>query len=179
MKSLLRKKAPIDNRQQPSPSPIQDTRQQTSTIETPLYARFATVKPGFPSQEKVRPVVSGPLPLGRPNRSNLDGEENRRRHETTLLQHRPIDARQGTPPITQSAPGSLPRDGQSPTNKRHQDARVNPAQASRQPFKAQTFCKSCTSFAAVGAETARRASITCQHCARPGLPSLAFALALS
>ncbi|KAI0254555.1 hypothetical protein BJV78DRAFT_1185167 [Lactifluus subvellereus] len=138
MKSLLRKKGPIDNRQRPSPSPIQDTR-QTSTIETPLYARFAS-KPGLPPQERVRPVVSGPMPLGRPNRANLDGEENWRRHEeTAFLQHRPIDARQGTPPITQSASGSLPRNGQSPTNKRHQDARVIPPQASKQPFKAQTF----------------------------------------
>jgi ribosomal protein S14 len=157
MKSILRKKGPTDNRQGPSPPPVQHER-QPSTIETPLYARFATVKSGLPPQERVRPVVSGPMPLGRPSRANHEAEENRRRHEEIdLLRHRTSDARQGTPPTTQSASRGV----QSPADRPHQVVRVSPAPASRQPIKAQMACKSCYSFAPM-----RRHAPLCWHALR-------------
>ncbi|KAI0300550.1 hypothetical protein B0F90DRAFT_429599 [Multifurca ochricompacta] len=139
MKSLLRKKTPTDNRQTPPPSSIQSTR-QPSTIETPLYARFASIKPGLPPQDRPRPAVSGPMPLGRPNRANLDADENRKRHEqAVLLRHRSSSSRQEVPLGSQLLPGSLPRDVQSPLDAVHQDARVILTQAARLPIKAQTF----------------------------------------
>jgi len=80
MKSLLRKKTPTDNvKSPPLPSSTQYTR-QSSTTETPLYARFATTKSAAQPLEKTRLVVSGPMPLGRPSRANLEAD-NRRKHE--------------------------------------------------------------------------------------------------
>jgi hypothetical protein len=151
MKSLLRKKGTPDNHQRPSPPPVQNAPRQRSTIETPLYARFASVHSGLPPQERVLPVVSGPMPLGRHNRTNLETEENRRRHdETALLTH----ARQETPPATWSPSGFLPSDVQLTADKPHQPARVILTQASRQPIKAQMTCKSSYSLVPVRSKVA-------------------------
>lgn len=81
MKSLLRKKNPADDIKRPSPpsSNAQYTR-QPPMIETPLYARFASTKSVAQPLEKTRLVVSGPMPLGRPSRANLEADS-RRKHE--------------------------------------------------------------------------------------------------
>jgi hypothetical protein len=139
MKSLLlRKKAPSENHQKsPPPPPVQHAKQY-SPIETPLYSRFATAKSGLPPQESVRPVVSGPMPLARPNRANFDAEENRRRQP----QERSIDAPpQGTLFAAQPLSGSPPRNVHSPTDKPRHFAHVSSIQVSRQDIKAQTSCK--------------------------------------
>jgi hypothetical protein len=45
-----------------------------------LYARFASTKSAAQPLEKTRLVVSGPMPLGRPSRANLEAD-NRRKHD--------------------------------------------------------------------------------------------------
>ena len=144
MKSLLRKKTHTDV-QKPSPPSSTPSIRQPSTIETPLYARFTSVKPGVQPQEKNRPTVSGPMRLGRPSRANSEADDNRRkREEAALPQHKPNNGRQGIAPGPQPLHSSLPgpRDGQSFVGTPYQDARVNLTQAARQPIKAQTACKS-------------------------------------
>ena len=83
MKSLLRRKTPTDNAKKPSsPPPSTQYARQPPTTETPLYARFASTKPAAQPLEKTRLVVSGPMPLGRPSRANLEADShNRRKHE--------------------------------------------------------------------------------------------------
>jgi hypothetical protein len=139
MKTLLRKKTHTDI-QKPSPPTPAPILRPPSTIETPLYARFASIKPGVQPQEKIRPTVSGPMPLGRPSRANLEADDNRRkREEAALPRHRPSSGRHGIAPGPQSPPS---RDVQSSVDTPYQDARVNLTQAARQPIKAQTACKS-------------------------------------
>jgi hypothetical protein len=85
------------------------------------------------------------MPLGRPNLTNLETEENRRRlDETALLSH----TRQETPLPTWSASGFLPRDVQLTADKPHQPARVI------LPIKAQLTCKSFYSFVPVRSKVA-------------------------
>jgi len=143
MKSLLRKKTHTDI-QKPSP-PSTPSIRQPSTVPTPLYARFASAKPGVQPQEKIRPNVSGPMRLGRPSHANSEVDDNRRkREEAALPRHKLSNGRQGIAPSSQPPPSSLPgpRDGQSFVDTPYQDARVNLTQAARQPIKAQTACKS-------------------------------------
>ncbi|KAH8996661.1 hypothetical protein EDB92DRAFT_1841086 [Lactarius akahatsu] len=126
MKSLLRKKPPSDSRQRPSPP------------STPLYARFASVTPVLHPQEKGRPVVSGPMPLGRPSHAPLDANPSRRRNgEPALLRHRPSNGRQEMPPPAQFPPGTVPRDLPPLPDRTYQDARVGLAEATIQPNRAQ------------------------------------------
>jgi hypothetical protein len=143
MKSLLRKKTHADI-QKPSP-PVQNVR-PLPTIETPLYARFASAKQGVQSQEKSRPTVSGPMPLGRPIRTNLEADDNRRkRDEAALPRPRHSSGRQGVAPGPQSLPNSFPstRDVQSSLDTPYQDARVDQSRVARQPTKAHAAaCKS-------------------------------------
>jgi hypothetical protein len=80
MKSLLRRKTPTDNVKKPSPQSSTQYTRQPPTTETPLYARFASTKPTAQSLEKTPLVVSGPMPLGRPSRGNLEADS-RRKHE--------------------------------------------------------------------------------------------------
>ena len=77
MKSLLRKKTPTDNVKKPSPPSSTQYSRQTPTTETPLYARFASSKSASQPLEKTRLVVSGPMPLGRPSRANLEADSRR------------------------------------------------------------------------------------------------------
>jgi hypothetical protein len=142
MKSLLRKK-PHTDIQKPSPPP--SAPRYTAPIETPLYARFTSAKSGGQSPEKNRPTVSGPMPLGRPSRSIHEPDDNRRKREDAPLpRHRVSNGRQGIAPGSQSLPNSPPgsRDAQPSLDLPHQDVRANPTQATRQPSKAQTACKS-------------------------------------
>ena len=144
MKSLLRKKTHTDI-QKPSPPSSTPSIRPPSTISTPLYARFASAKPGVQPDEKIRPNVSGPMRLGRPSRANSEADDNRRkRDEAALPRHKLSNGRQGIAPGSQPLPSSLPgpRDGQSFVDSPYQDARVNLTQAARQPSKAQTACKS-------------------------------------
>jgi len=144
MKSLLRKKTHTDI-QNPSPPSSTPSIRQPSTTATPLYARFASVKPDVQPQEKTRPTVSGPMRLGRPSRANSEADDNRRkREEAAPPRHKPSNGRQGIAPDSRPPPSSLPgpRDGQSFVDRPYQDARVNLTQAARQPIKAQTACKS-------------------------------------
>jgi hypothetical protein len=144
MKSLLRKKPPTDI-QKPSPPPSAPNIRYTAPIETPLYARFASAKSGGQPPEKNRPTVSGPMPLGRPSRSNHEADENRRKREDAPLpRHRLSNGRQAISPGSQSLPNSLPgsRDAQPSLDLPYQDTRANPTQATRQPIKAQMACKS-------------------------------------
>jgi hypothetical protein len=86
MKSLLRKKTPTDNVKNPPPSSSTQRTRQPTTVETPLYARFASTKPAAQPLEKTRLVVSGPMPLGRPSRANLEADNHsRRKHEDENL----------------------------------------------------------------------------------------------
>lgn len=147
MKSLLRKKTHADIQKPSPPSSAQNIR-YTATIDTPLYARFASVKPGGQSPEKNRPTVSGPMPLGRPSRSNHEpGDNRRKREDSPLPRPRLSNGRQGIALGSQSLPNSLPgqSDAQPSLDLLYQDVRVNPTQATRQPIKAQTACKSCLS----------------------------------
>lgn len=144
MKSLLRKKTHTDI-QNPSPPSSTPSIRPPSTIATPLYARFATVKSGVQLEEKIRPTVSGPMPLGRPSRANSEADDNRRkREEAAPTRHKPSNGRQGIAPGSRPPPISLPalRDGESFVDTPNQDARVNLTQVARQPIKAQTACKS-------------------------------------
>lgn len=143
MKSLLRKKTPADNRQKPLPPSVPNARQPSST-ETPLYARFASVTPALHSQEKARPIVSGPMPLGRTSHAPLEANPSRRRNgESALLRHRPSNGRQEMPPAAQFPPGAVPRDVPSLPDRTYQDARVGLAEAAIQPNKAQADCTLC------------------------------------
>jgi hypothetical protein len=156
MKSLLRKRSPTDPIPRPSPpsapapTPAQKPRQPPSNVETPLYARFATFRPAVQPHEKARPVVSGPMPLGRPTRTNPEAtEESRRKHEDAALLRRGLSSdRQGTTSDPQSMPSSLAtaRDDQPSLDRSYQDARGNLPQAARPPIKAQTSCKQCAPF---------------------------------
>jgi len=162
MKSLLRKK-PHTDIQKPSPPPSAPNIPYTAPIETPLYARFASAKSGRQPPEKNRPTVSGPMPLGRPSRSNHEPDDNRRKREDAPLpRHRLTNGRQGIAPGPQSLPNSLPgsRDAQSSLDLPYQDVRPNPTQATRQPMKAQTACKSYLS-----SPTMRRHSMPRQYAA--------------
>jgi hypothetical protein len=162
MKSLLRKKNPTDIQKPSPPSPTKNTR-HAAPIETPLYARFTSVKSGGQLQEKSRPTVSGPMPLGRPTRSNHEADDNRR--NAPLPRHKPNSGRQGIAPGPQSLRDSLPapRDAQPSLDPPYQNTRVNPTQVARQPIKAHTACKSYLS-----SPTVRRCSMRCQYAIRDG-----------
>lgn len=153
MKSLLRKKNQPDNRQKPSPPSLQNVRQPSSP-ETPLYARFASTAS---AQEKGRPIVSGPMPLGRPGHAPLDTGR-RRNGEPAVLRHKSSNSRQETPPAAQFPPSAVSRDLPPLPDRSYQDARVGLAEAAIQPHKAQADCTSCFSFASVP-----RHSWLCQH----------------
>ena len=130
MKSLLRKKTPTDNVKKPSPpSSTQYTRQPPMT-ETPLYARFASTKPAAQPLEKNRLVVSGPMPLGRPSRTNLEADGRRKHDDENLSRGRPNGGRRGlVGPESHLDPYEF-----QPS----QDAPVDP----RPPIKMRTACKS-------------------------------------
>jgi len=135
MKSLLRKKTPTDNiKKSSTPSSTQHIRQPPTT-ETPLYARFASTKPAVQSLEGNRPVVSGPMPLGRPSRANLEADT-RRKHEE---ERRGLSS--GRRVIT--GPESGAREVRSSLDRSSQDVPVDPP---RPPNKAQLACKSYLSF---------------------------------
>jgi hypothetical protein len=137
MKSLLRKKSPPDNRQKPSTPSVQNVRQPSST-ETPLYARFASATSGSHPQEKARPLVSGPMPLGRPIPASLEANANRRRNgESVLLRHKPSNSHQEMPPAAQFPSSAVQRDLPSLPDGAYEDARVDLAEAPIQPKKAQ------------------------------------------
>ena len=137
MKSLLRKKTPTDNIKKPSsPSSTQHAR-QPPTIETPLYARFASTastKTAAQPLEPNRPVVSGPMPLGRPTRAHIEAD-NRRKHEEESPSRRRLSRRVHTGP--ESLPGA--REVQSSINRPSQDV---PVDLPRPSMKAQVACKS-------------------------------------
>ncbi|KAI0002508.1 hypothetical protein BJV74DRAFT_603839 [Russula compacta] len=140
MKSILRRKTPTDHVQRPSPPSSVSNIRQSSTVETPLYARFASTKQAVQPQERSRIVVSGPMPLGRPNRANLEADDSRRKREdATVPRHKLSNGRQGTPPGPQSLRNSFSgsRGVQSSLDGSYQDARVNLAQAARPPIKVQ------------------------------------------
>ncbi|KAI0266336.1 hypothetical protein BC834DRAFT_121832 [Gloeopeniophorella convolvens] len=142
MKSLLRKKPPTESRQKaPSPPyPPQNTRAAgPPPAETPLYARFTSAKSGQPSQDRVRPVVSGPMPLGRPShRGSVDAEEHRRRQDEAALQrYKSSTTRQDVPHRSQTLPAPPPRDAQAVQDRTYHDGRVSLAPAARQPVNAQ------------------------------------------
>ncbi|SRR6266702_4783775 len=163
MKSLLRKKSPPDSRPKPSPPSVQNAG-QPSSMETPLYARFASVTPVLHPQAKARPVVSGPMPLGRPSHAPLEANAGRRRNgEPALLRHRPSNSRQEMPPAAQFPPGTVTRDLPSLPDRTYQDARVGLAEAAIQPNKAQVDCTLCFSFASVPRRTwlCQHATLTC------------------
>ncbi|KAI0001173.1 hypothetical protein BJV77DRAFT_264052 [Russula vinacea] len=132
MKSLLRKKTPTDNIKKPSsPSSTQHAR-QPPTIETPLYARFASTastKTAAQPLEPNRPVVSGPMPLGRPTRAHIEAD-NRRKHEEESPSRRRLSRRVHTGP--ESLPGA--REVQSSINRPSQDV---PVDLPRPSMKAQ------------------------------------------
>jgi hypothetical protein len=158
MKSLLRKKSPPDNRQKPSTPSVQNVRQPSST-ETPLYARFASATSGSHPQEKARPLVSGPMPLGRPIPASLEANANRRRNgESVLLRHKPSNSHQEMPPAAQFPSSAVQRDLPSLPDGAYEDARVDLAEAPIQPKKAQANCTLCFSFTSVP-----RHSWLCQH----------------
>ena len=128
MKSLLRKKAPPDNRQKSSSPSAQNVR-HPSSLETPLYARFASATALQP-QEKGRLVVSGPMPLGRPNHAPLEANASRRRNgEPAMLRQRPSNSRQEMPPPAQLPPSTASRDLPPLPDKAYQDARVGLVEA--------------------------------------------------
>jgi len=133
MKSLLRKKTPTDNVKNHPPS--QYTRPPPTT-ETPLYARFASTKPAAQSLEKTRLVVSGPMPLGRPTRANLEADS-RRKHE----EENPSRGRLSSGRRVLAGPESQldAREFQSSLERSSQDA---PVVDRRLPIKARTACKS-------------------------------------
>jgi hypothetical protein len=131
MKSLLRKKTPTDNiKKRSPPSSAQHTRQPPTT-ETPLYARFASSKPAVQPPEGNRPVVSGPMPLGRPSRANLEADS-RRKHEE---ERRRLSS--GRRVLAGPEPGA--REVQSSLDRSSQDVSVDLV---RPPIKAQMACKS-------------------------------------
>jgi hypothetical protein len=134
MKSLLRKKTPTDNvKNPPPPSSAQRTRQPT-TVETPLYARFASSKSAAQSLEGTRPIVSGPMPLGRPNRASTE-VDSRRKHEENLSRSRLSSGRRG-----HASPESQldPREVQLSLDRPSQDV---PVELPRPPAKTQIACK--------------------------------------
>lgn len=149
MKSLLRKKAPPDNRQKSATPSLQNVR-QPSSVETPLYARFASTTSGSHPQEKARPLVSGPMPLGRPTPASLETNANRRRNgDSVLLRHKPSNSRQEMLPAAQFPPSAVQRDLPSLPDGAYEDARVGQAEAPVQPKKAQVDCTLCFSFSSV------------------------------
>lgn len=140
MKSLLRRKTPTDNiKNPPPPSSTQRTR-QPPTVETPLYARFASSKSAAQSLEGNRPVVSGPMPLGRPNRANAEADSRRKHDEENLSRRRLSSGRRGL-----ASPESQlgPREAQSSLDRPSQDV---PADLPRPPPKTQMACKSSLFF---------------------------------
>lgn len=149
MKSLLRRKTPTDHVQKPSPPSSVSNIRQSSNVETPLYARFASTKQAVQPQERSRIVVSGPMPLGRPNRANIEADDNRRKREDgTVPRLKLSNGRQGTPPGPQSLRNSFSgsRGVQSSLDGSYQDVRVHMAQAARPPIKVQAPCKSSFLF---------------------------------
>jgi hypothetical protein len=151
MKSLLRKKTPTDNIKKPSSPSSTHHARQPPTVETPLYARFASTKPAVQPLEGTRPVVSGPMPLGRPSRANLEAD-NRRKHEEENRSRRRLSRRVHT------GPESLPaaREVQSSINRPSQDV---PVDLTRPPIQAQMACKSYFSFSSHRAWTFSTPSI--------------------
>ena len=135
MKSLLRRKTPTDNiKKPPPPSSTQRTR-QPPTVETPLYARFASSKPAAQSLEGSRPVVSGPMPLGRPNRANLEADIRRKHEEENPSRGRLSGGRRG-----HAASESLgAREVQSSLDRTSHDV---PVDLPRPPTKTQMASKS-------------------------------------
>ncbi len=157
MKSILRKKPPADNRQNPSPPSVQNAAHAPS-IETPLYSRFAVSH----TQQKSRPTVSGPMPLGRPSHAPLEANANLRRNgESAVLRHRPSNNRQEMPPSTQAPPPAVRRNSPSLPDGTYQDTHVGMAEAAVQPHKAQLDCTSCFSFASVP-RLCQHATVDCE-----------------
>lgn len=149
MKYSLRKKAPPDKSQKSSTPSLQNVR-QPSSVETPLYARFASATSGSHPQEKGRPLVSGPMPLGRPTPASLEtNTKSRRNGDSVLLRHKPSNSRQEMPPAAQFPPSAVQRDLPSLPDGAYQDARVGLAEAPIQPKKAQVECTLSFSFASV------------------------------
>jgi len=146
MKSLLRKKTLPDSNQKPSLLSSPSPSQQPSSIDTPLYSRFASVIPDAQAPDRNRPVVSGPMPLSRHGRINHEADDRQKKREDT--RHKSSNGRQGTPPIPQpplkSFPG--PREVQFSLDRSYQDMRVDTNQAARQPLRTQTTCKSYFPF---------------------------------
>ena len=136
MKSLLRKKSPTDNVQKPSPPPSTQYTRQPPTTETPLYARFSSIKPAAQPLEKTRLVVSGPMPLGRPSRTNLGADSRRKHEDENPLRGRPNGRRVASPESQLEA-----HEFQPAVDRSSQDVPVDP----RPPIKTRTACKSHTS----------------------------------
>ena len=135
MKSLLRKKTPTDNIKKPSPPSSTQHTQQPS--DTPLYARFASTKPAAQPLEGNRPVVSGPMPLGRPSRANIEADS-RRKHEE---ERRRLSSGRRVLAGSESLLGA--REVQSSPDRSSQDV---PVDLARPPIKVQMACKSYFSF---------------------------------
>jgi hypothetical protein len=133
MKSLLRKKTPTDNVKNPPPSSSTQRTRQPTTVETPLYARFASSKSAAQSLEGTRPIVSGPMPLGRP-RASAEADS-RRKHEENLSRRRLSSGRRG---LASPEPQLDPREVQSSLDRPSQDV---PVELPRPPAKTQIACK--------------------------------------
>ncbi|KAI0067037.1 hypothetical protein BV25DRAFT_1271310 [Artomyces pyxidatus] len=118
MKSLLRKKPPADSQRtsQPAQAPARPpSNAAQAPPELPLYARFASSKQALSQQDdagKTRPVVSGPMPLGKPGRIavQLELDERRRRSESDNVDPRRKagNARQEHLSKSQAAPATRP-----------------------------------------------------------------------
>jgi hypothetical protein len=134
MKSLLRKKNPTDNIKKPSPSSSTQHTRPPPPVETPLYARFASTKTAVQPLEGNRPVVSGPMPLGRPTRASVEADS-RRKHEEENPSRRRLSRRVHTGP--ESQPGA--REVQPSINRPSQDV---PLDLPGPSMKAQVTCKS-------------------------------------
>lgn len=135
MKSLLRRKTPTDNVKKPPPPSSTQYARPPPTTETPLYARFASTKQAAQPPEKTRVVVSGPMPLGRPSRANLEADS-RRKHED----ENPSRGRLSNGRRVLAGPESQldAREFQPSQDRPSQDAPVN----LRPSIKTRTACKS-------------------------------------
>jgi len=136
MKSLLRKKSPTDDVKKPSPSSSTQVTRQPQAVDTPLYARFASTKPAAQRLEKNRLVVSGPMPLGRPSRANLEADSRRKHEEENLSRGRLSNGRRVLAG-PESQPETREREFQSSLDRASQDASLD----SRPSIKARTACK--------------------------------------
>lgn len=133
MKSLLRKKPPTDNVKKPSPPSSTQSTRQPPTTETPLYARFASIKPAAQPPEKTRVVVSGPMPLGRPSRANLEADSRRKNEDENPSRGKLSSGRQ-----IPTGPESQAHEFQPSLGRSAHDVPVD----LRPPIKARTACKS-------------------------------------